>query len=96
MVIFNTLEGKVRDVKMSKENETKTMIRDMMHNPDCTNPEITIEYVTIHPKNDTYGTKKKIIAGCACGSKVSIDTADTGSQKSYLDTTEDKEALSYY
>lgn len=96
MVMFNTLEERVGEVIMSPENETKNMIQNIEHSQDCINPEIKIEYVTINSRNDTYGTKKKIIAGCACGSKISIDTADTSSNISYSSSSEDKEALSYY
>ena len=94
MVMFNTLEDRVSEVIMSQENETKNMTQNMEHTQDCINPEIKIEYVTINSRNESYDTKKKIIAGCACGSKISIDTADTGSQ--YSGSAENKEALSYY
>lgn len=111
MVMFNTLESRLDEVQMSPENENRpAIIQEMQHAEDCTSPQITIEYQTASSKSidSAYDNKPRIIAGCTCGSKVSIDaTGSSSTQPSYSGSMEDKkgsysvsakqpEAMAYY
>lgn len=95
MVIFRTLEKIVDEVRMKQENDKmQGMIKDIQHTPDCTNPQITVQYLPDNSKNSAY-KKTKVIAGCLCGAKVSMESTGNSSTKpSY--SSQDQEAVSYY